>query len=73
MKRSTIHLDAMERLWGKDIKYALEKLFPYPEDMGPFEHEKYKVFVQTISNERVNVLPMSAPSSDVWHVYYAEK
>ena len=53
---------------AEEIDRTLKRLFPYPEDMGPFPYERYHVRVKLVKSEDVQVCPMSGPSSDICYM-----
>jgi len=55
-------------LTDEEFRWTLQRLFPFPEDMGPFLSDRFKVFVRTMRAEDVSVNPMSGPSSKIFYM-----
>jgi hypothetical protein len=58
-------INHIPELSDKEFRWLLQRLFPYPEDIGPFEYDRYKVFIGTYPNSVVAIHPMPAPSSEI--------
>jgi hypothetical protein len=61
-------INHIPELTDEQFRWALQRLFPYPEDMGPFLSDRYKVFVKTVPNGTVRINPMSPPSSEIFYI-----
>jgi hypothetical protein len=61
-------INHIPELTDEELRWALQRLFPYPEDMGPHLSDRYKVFIRCESNRNVGVYPMSSPSSEIFYV-----
>jgi hypothetical protein len=61
----------IQDLTREEIRWLLQRLFPYPEDMGPFESDRYKVVIRRdffVDAKTVIVHPLPPPSSLVYYV-----
>lgn len=68
----TCSVNIRDLTW-KETRWALQRLFPYPEDMGPFESDRYNVFIGMIDAGLVTVHPMPLPSSEIFYMELYEK
>ena len=66
-KRYTVY----QYLLAEDIERTLQRLFPYPEDMGPFESDRYKVVPRRdwyVDAKLVTVHPLPPPDSTIFYM-----
>lgn len=60
-------INHIPELTDEEFRWLLQRLYPYPEDMGPFLTDRDKVFVSTYQIDVVSICPMPLPSSEIFY------